>query len=201
MTAAMTLDAARANQAVTVLVKRWPLRPCLVEWERTLSGAVASDLMFEGHLGATVLKPVGGDEYRVILRFRSRAAYEAWRRSAEAKSCFAVLASMERRAPEVVEAEGHAAWFDLPASPLHPAAPSKGKMALANWLGVYPTITVLVWALWPAMGDLPMAVRTLVLSGLMVPLLAWIVMPALIRLLRPWLFTIRETRERSASRI
>jgi hypothetical protein len=71
------------------------------------------------------------------------------------------------------------------------AAPPKWKMALATWLGVYPTITLLLWALWPAMGDLPMALRALVLTAIMVPLLTWVVMPALTRLLRPWLFSAR----------
>ena len=195
MTVSMAIDAARSDRPMTVLVKRWPQPARRAEWERALSGALARGLTCENHLGTVIFKPTEGGAYRLIVRFRSRAAYEAWRRSPECGERFAALVPMETRAPEFVEAEGPEAWFDPGdggAAPPPATAPPRWKTALVSWLGVYPTITVLVWLLWPAMAGLPMSLRTLVLSGLMVPLLAWIVMPPLTRLLRPWLVAGRQ---------
>ena len=51
-------------------------------------------------------------------------------------------------------------------------APPRYKPALVTWAGLYAVITLL---------------RTLVLSALIVAALTWLVLPALMRLFRPWL--------------
>jgi hypothetical protein len=48
-------------------------------------------------------------------------------------------------------------------------------------------ITLILVVLGPAMAAWPLALRTLVVSVLMVGALSWLVMPGLTRLLRPWL--------------
>jgi antibiotic biosynthesis monooxygenase (ABM) superfamily enzyme len=67
------------------------------------------------------------------------------------------------------------------------STPSRHKLALLTWLGAYPVITVILALLGPAIVTWPLALRTLVLSVLMVVTLTWLVMPALTRVLRPWL--------------
>jgi uncharacterized protein len=66
-------------------------------------------------------------------------------------------------------------------------APPRHKLALLTWLGAYPVITAIIALLGPAMVSWPLALRTLVLSILMVGTLTWVVMPSLTRLLRGWL--------------
>jgi hypothetical protein len=65
--------------------------------------------------------------------------------------------------------------------------PPRHKLALLTWLGAYPVITVILALLGPAIVQWPLALRTLVLSVLMVVTLTWLVMPGLTRVLRPWL--------------
>ena len=76
--------------------------------------------------------------------------------------------------------------------PLHrPTAarhtPPRRKLAVVMWVSVYPTITLLIWLFWPMVAHLPMAVRTLILSLIMVPLMTWIIVPFITRWFTPWL--------------
>jgi len=65
--------------------------------------------------------------------------------------------------------------------------PPRHKLALLTWLGAYPVITLIFALLGPAIVSWPLALRTLVLSVLMVISLTWLVMPGLTRVLGPWL--------------
>lgn len=68
-----------------------------------------------------------------------------------------------------------------------PAGPSRYKLALLTWAGAYAVITVVLATLGPTLASWPLAVRTLVLSALMIAALTWLVMPALTRLFHAWL--------------
>jgi antibiotic biosynthesis monooxygenase (ABM) superfamily enzyme len=68
-----------------------------------------------------------------------------------------------------------------------PSSPPRHRLALLTWAGAYPVITAILGLLGPTMVGWPLAVRTLVVSVLMVALLTWVVMPSLTRLLRGWL--------------
>jgi uncharacterized protein len=69
-----------------------------------------------------------------------------------------------------------------------PAAPPRFKLALLTWAGAYAVITAILGVLGPTMAGWPLALRTLVLSVLMVSVLTWVIVPTLVRLFRPWLF-------------
>jgi antibiotic biosynthesis monooxygenase (ABM) superfamily enzyme len=55
------------------------------------------------------------------------------------------------------------------------------------WLAIYPSLTLLLWLAGPAIVDWPLALRTLVLTALLVPWMVFVVIPALQRFLAPWL--------------
>jgi antibiotic biosynthesis monooxygenase (ABM) superfamily enzyme len=65
----------------------------------------------------------------------------------------------------------------------------KWKMAVMIWLGIYPIITTLILLLFPFMQahDWPFPPRTLVLTLLAVPLMVFVAMPVLQKLLGKWL--------------
>jgi uncharacterized protein len=67
------------------------------------------------------------------------------------------------------------------------ATPPRHRVALLTWLGAYPVITGILALLGPTIVSWPLALRTLVLSVLMVVALTWLVMPGLTRLLGRWL--------------
>ncbi|MGI5349532.1 hypothetical protein ACQEU8_15220 [Streptomyces sp. CA-250714] len=69
----------------------------------------------------------------------------------------------------------------MPAAPPTPAAPSVHRRALITWLAVYPTITVALGLLGPATATMPLPLRTLILTAVVVPVSAYVLIPALFK--------------------
>jgi antibiotic biosynthesis monooxygenase (ABM) superfamily enzyme len=78
-----------------------------------------------------------------------------------------------------------------PAGPAHAAArptmPPRWKTAVVVWLAIYPCITLVLWVAGPKIQGWPLAVRTLALTAVVVPLMVFLLIPAIQRLLAPWL--------------
>ena len=68
--------------------------------------------------------------------------------------------------------------------PLIPA-PGVHRAALLTWVGVYPVLTLIAWALAPVIGGASLPLRTLVMSAIMVPVMVYLVMPAMARFNTP----------------
>ncbi|WP_198347733.1 hypothetical protein [Nocardia terrae] len=60
-----------------------------------------------------------------------------------------------------------------------PAALSAHHRALITWLAVYPTITITLALIGPAMSHLPLLLRTLALTLVVVPVTVYVLVPAL----------------------
>ena len=71
--------------------------------------------------------------------------------------------------------------------PVPPAMPPRWKFAVVVWLAIYPSLTLILWLVGPAIRDWPVALRTLGLTLVLVPLMVFLLIPGLQRLLRPWL--------------
>jgi antibiotic biosynthesis monooxygenase (ABM) superfamily enzyme len=78
-------------------------------------------------------------------------------------------------------------WFTLPAQP-GATPPPPYKMAVLTWITIFPLITAAVAVTGPLLEELPLAVRLAITTGLTVPLMTWVVMPRVTRLLRGWLY-------------
>jgi antibiotic biosynthesis monooxygenase (ABM) superfamily enzyme len=68
-----------------------------------------------------------------------------------------------------------------------PAMPPRWKTAVVVWLAIYPSITLILWLTGPTMQSWPLAVRTLVVTLGVVPLMVFVLIPAFQRLMAPWL--------------
>ncbi|MDJ0740429.1 MAG: hypothetical protein QNJ91_11980 [Gammaproteobacteria bacterium] len=60
--------------------------------------------------------------------------------------------------------------------------PSIHRLVLLTWIGVYPVLTLIALVLEPWLSLVPVALRTLVMSLLMVPAMVYVVMPTMRRL-------------------
>lgn len=84
---------------------------------------------------------------------------------------------------------------------------NRHKMALLTWAVVYPLTTVLLALLEPLISDMAMPLRTLILSVIMVPAMAYVALPRAVRAAHAWLHTprtrgpIRAVRRSTAARI
>ena len=165
-------------------------------YEGFLAGISGAARAFPGYLGIEIFRPTGGQgrgeggEYRIVYRFDSPAHLHAWLDSAERA---AWLARAEPHVAGPMRTQiltGLESWFTLPTQPGAPPPPPS-KMALVTWATIFPLITGVVVATAPLLGGLPLVVRLAVTTGVTVPLMTWVVMPRVTRLLHRWLYPDR----------
>ena len=65
--------------------------------------------------------------------------------------------------------------------------PPRHRFALLVWLAIYPTITLLLELGGPIINDWPLPLRTLALTATAVPLMVFVLLPALQRAFAGWL--------------
>lgn len=182
---------APSASVATLLVSREAHPARLRDFEDALAATVEEAIRFPGHLGITVLKPPRGAplEYKLLVRFDSQAHLDHWLESAAAKRCYARIAAHEARPARLERATGLEAWFETPLSAATAPVPPRRKIALATWMASFPVITFWSVLLHPWLGDAPLLLRALVLSGLMVVSLTYVVMPWVTKRLARWLYT------------
>lgn len=67
------------------------------------------------------------------------------------------------------------------------SSPPRSKLFCLTWLAIYPLITVILLLFGDFLDLLPLPIRTLVLSGTLVYLMTYWLMPMLLKLFAPWL--------------
>jgi uncharacterized protein len=160
-----------------------------VFYEQFLEGIIAAATRFPGHLGVEVFRPASASEgeYRIVYRFDTGGHLRAWLDSGEH------AAWLERAEPHVIGPmrtqflTGLESWFTLPGRPGSPPPPPY-KMALLTWVTIFPLITLVVLALDPLLVRLDLVPRLAVTTAVTVPIMTWLVMPRVTRLLRGWLY-------------
>ncbi len=134
-----------------------------------------------GHLGATVVRPAQpGQPYRFIYKFSHRSRLDAWHQSearAQLVAPIAELITVEKRD----DFPGLETWFEAGFGTAFAAgeggAPSRWKTTLLSWIAIY-LLVLGVSQLLDAIGvRTSMAVQTLIVTAIVVPLVAYIVGP------------------------
>jgi len=181
------------EDALTVTIRR-KIKPGLEErFEQRLREFIPQSLRFAGHLGVQVIRPAEialsemPSEWVVVIRFRSRETYDAFRTSPEYVQWCAEIRDLLVDDPVTQERYGLENWFRLPGAVETPVLPA-WKMALVTWIGVNVCVIGLTLLLGSIVGSWPLVPRALVMNALVVALLTWLVMPLLTRLFRSWLY-------------
>ncbi len=65
--------------------------------------------------------------------------------------------------------------------------PPKWKFALMVWIAIYPSITFVQFLIGNKIILLPLPLRTLIMTGILVPLMVYVLLPLLRKLLGDWL--------------
>lgn len=163
--------------------------------ESWLEGVGHTASQFAGHQGLTVLRPSGtaSADYVYIFRFDTYAHLKQWEDSPERRLWVERLQKLIQGEARKQVLTGLEYWFTLPWAPTMPPPP-RYKMVIVTLLVIYPLSTFLPPLLIPFLGFLPPLVRGLPVSLLLVLLMTYAIMPAMTRLLAPWLFpSMRKT--------
>jgi antibiotic biosynthesis monooxygenase (ABM) superfamily enzyme len=158
-------------------------------YEQFLKGIIAAANRVPGHLGVEVFRPetASDGEYRVVYRFDNAQHLRAWLDSDER------AAWLERVEPHVIGpmrtqfVTGLETWFTLPGRP-STRPPPPYKMALVTWITIFPLITLVVVVLGPLLKGLALVPSLAVTTAVTVPIMTWLAMPVVTRLLRRWLY-------------
>lgn len=65
--------------------------------------------------------------------------------------------------------------------------PSKWKFAVMVWIAIYPTITLVSLLIGDYIKNLPLPLKTLIMTGILVPLMVFVLLPFLGKILGNWL--------------
>jgi antibiotic biosynthesis monooxygenase (ABM) superfamily enzyme len=158
-------------------------------YEQFLEEIIAAASAFPGHMGVEVFRPqsTSAGEYRIVYRFDTAQHLRQWLDSDEH------AAWLERAEPHAIGpvrtrfVTGLESWFTLPSQP-GTTPPPPYKMALLTWITIFPLITLLVELSAPLLDDLSPVLRLAITTAVTVPLMTWVVMPRVTRLLRGWLY-------------
>jgi uncharacterized protein len=164
------------------------------EFEEWVSGITDAISRFPGYLGSEVLKPgnPSNSEYHIIFKVERLSDLERWEDSeARRHWCGRVESLQEGQAHRHV-VTGLERWFVLPPS-RDALPPPRYKLVALTWLAIYPLITA-VFFFGDSLQQLPLGIRTLVVTAIIVPAMIYLVMPIMTPLFDRWLYP-RESSE------
>jgi antibiotic biosynthesis monooxygenase (ABM) superfamily enzyme len=177
-----------ASEPITVSVTRTVKAGCEADFERALHDFVQHSLSLPGQQGVHIMRPAPGSdsrEYGIVRKFASSDALMEFRTSPEYLEWNALAVELTEGSGRVEELSGLESWFTLPGAPLK--ALPKWKMAVATFLGVFPTVLILNMTLGPAIRPWNFILGSVVFNAAVVISLNWVVMPVITRVLHPWL--------------
>jgi antibiotic biosynthesis monooxygenase (ABM) superfamily enzyme len=137
---------------------------------------------FPGFLGSGVLQPPeGGDQYQIVLRFRDEGCLVRWEKSLP-RRMWLERGTQLVRASRVHRVSGMDAWFGPARS-----APPRWKQAISIWVVYFPTLLLVSIIFQKQLAALPIFWRVLVTTASMTPVLSFVLIPLVTRVLHGWL--------------
>jgi uncharacterized protein len=158
------------------------------EFTKWAHGITHASLKFEGHLGSNWIK-TGDRQYILIYKFIDLEHFLKWKESAIRKKFLKeeekLLEPHGRQ--QIQKITGLETWFTIPGVTMI-KPPPRWKMVIATMIGIYPIGLVYQASLVPYFRDIPLLLRPVALSLILTPLLTYVIMPNLTKLLRQWLY-------------
>jgi antibiotic biosynthesis monooxygenase (ABM) superfamily enzyme len=174
-----------ASHASAVIVQRIPNGAArwFMEWQQGVDEAAKT---FAGFRGTDIYPPDEGDEWVVVIHFDDAPALERWLNSPVRARLVDQLRATAGEFELRTLAGGFGAWFTGPARKPG-AAPPAWKMVVTVVLALFPTVMLLTAFPGAYTSRLGFAPAMLIGNILSVSILQWLVMPALTKVLGPWL--------------
>jgi len=183
-------DLGGSGGPVTVVVRRRVKAGAEADFEAAMHEFIRFALASPGNLGIHVLRPDpgGSREYTIVDRFADQPAREVFKSALEYSDWMRCLRTFTEEDPHIEELGGLAGWFTLPGKP-NALPPPRHKMALVTFVGVYPLTSLLPPLFAFQLPTWHSLLVNVIVTGLIVALLTWVVMPFLTRLFSGWLFS------------
>ncbi|MFU8873731.1 antibiotic biosynthesis monooxygenase [Micromonospora sp. SL4-19] len=168
----------------------------MVAWMRAGTALAES---FPGFLGAGFVRSApGSPEWHVMYRFADDETLRRWEESPQRRWWLTSAQGMVEHT-RVERRTGIEGWFDPPvdhvvetlmagdSSPAVAATPPRWKQAVTIWLAFFPLSLTATLLSARFIADVPLAVRTLLMTLCLTPLMTYLVLPRITRALYWWL--------------
>lgn len=147
---------------------------------------------FPGHLDSQIIRPIAGitATYSVIVRFDTCDNLQNWMNSSERKRLIEKVRPMLARDDQFFIRSGLDFWFTPEGAKAK--VPVRWKQFLITWSAIYPLVLVVPPLAAPLLRQLGLPqnryLDTLCITGAVVALMVYLVMPRYTRLVQSWLF-------------
>lgn len=179
--AALAVATAAKGGTVVRIARRRAKPGCAPAYEALVRAMIEDARGFPGFVaGSLFAPPEEGGDYQVVMRFAGESDLEAWNRSEVRAAWHEKLRAVAEGDPDYQMLTGLEAWF-APAIVPVTAPPPRWRMTLVSWLGIFPTVSALLWFVAPFLAGWPFLLRTAVLTAMVAILMAFVVMPRLSR--------------------
>jgi antibiotic biosynthesis monooxygenase (ABM) superfamily enzyme len=162
------------------------------DYERWLDEIAPLCKASPGHLDWHIVRPIAGlsDTYTVIIRFDTKAHLQAWMESPTRAGLIEKIQPLLVRGDDFYISSGLDFWF-TPAG-AKAKVPVRWKQYLITWSAIYPLVLSVPLVVEPVLEHLRLPndrfLSTLVVTGIVVFLMVYVVMPRYTKLIRRWLF-------------
>ncbi len=175
------------SQNTRRIVSRRAKPGCEETYEAMVRGMFEEIRKFPGFLAAELIPPEArGGDYQIVQRFATDADLERWNASPERLVWLERLSSVADGDPEYRVLNGLDAWF-APTVTATPTPPPKWNMTIVSWLGIFPTVALLLKLTHPLLEGIPFLPRTAIFTALVALMMSYVVMPRLSRWMAWWL--------------
>ena len=175
---------------VTIIINSKARKGKIDEFEEWMDGIIHESMKFEGHMGVNVIRPIdslSNPEYVIIFRFNTYKNLTNWQNSEIRKEWLKKSADVTEGERVVQSQTGLEFWFTPPHNTGQHAIPPRYKMAIVTGGVLFALLSSLVPLIRQATSMLPQMLSILVVVLIMVPLMTYVLMPSVTKLLRPWL--------------
>lgn len=190
---------------VTVVVTRIAKRDNIKEFEEWMDGIIHEAMRFEGHMGVNVIRPsdLSNPEYIIIFRFNTFQNLAKWENSEARREWLAKSKEVAEGEPTVEKQTGLEIWFtprskssgsiksnkasSSSTTTTAPTAPPRYKMTIVITAIIFILVSILLPQIRQLTTGLHIHLSTFIGVVIMVLLMTYVIMPAVTRLLEPWL--------------
>jgi len=175
------------TETVLRIVRRKAKPGCEEAYEALVRAMFVDAAQFPGYLSTQLLPPENsGGEYQILQRFATEADLAGWNASPQRKLWHERLRAVAEGDPEYRLLTGLDAWFAPSSIPAN-SPPPKWRMTVVSWMGIFPTVSLLLWLVSPLLASWPFLIRTAVFTALVALSMSYLVMPRLSRWMSWWL--------------
>jgi len=177
------------NDVVTVVVSRRIKKGTEKLFEQLSNDLTIAAASFTGYLGAVMMRPSYEDdpEYRLVYKFNNQENLDNWIESNKRVSLLKKIEPLLEGPCEATRSSGILTWLTLPGK-TKVVPPKKYKITIVSWLALYPLITLIFFLFGDILAEIPLIVRTLIVTAIAMLIMSYVLMPRFTKWFSFWLF-------------